>query len=201
EMHSFWMHTPDKSSPTDIYIEPDIIMDGGEDQISWYHHNKRSVYKKTMLLQGLDSIFSGEDDPLKYRTFGGLIRGKDFVKVDSKTLKSAKRGKNQNLSVYVLTTEKDPVEVWMEKIEKNAAQIEAVDISIRKEGHYEWWGSFWDRSWVHVSGGDSMETENISKGWHANRYLYACGGRGNFPIKFNGSIFNVDGESGIQAGS
>jgi len=201
EMHSFWMHTPDKSSPTDIYIEPDIIMDGGKDQISWYHHNKRSVYKKTMLLQGLDSIFSGEDDPLKYRTFGGLIRGKDFVMVDSKTLKSAKRGKNQNLSVYVLTTEKDPVEVWMEKIEKNAAQIEAVDISIRKEGHYEWWSSFWDRSWVHVSGGDSRETENISRGWHANRYLYACGGRGNFPIKFNGSIFNVDGESGIQAGS
>src|SRR5690606_10656444 len=57
EMHSFWMHTPDKNSRMDIYIEPDSIINSGKDQISWFHHNKRSVYKETMLLQGLDSIF------------------------------------------------------------------------------------------------------------------------------------------------
>lgn len=201
EMHSFWRHTPDKNSRMDIYIEPDSIVDMPNDQIGWYHHNKRSVYKETMLLQGLDSVFRADEDPLMHRTFGGLVRGGDFVKVDSKTLKSGKKGRNQNFSVHVLTTEKDPVMVWMEKIEKNAEQIEALDKGKIKEDHYAWWNSFWERSWIHVSGGDSLETKNISLGWHANRYLYACGGRGNFPIKFNGSIFNVDGESGVQAGS
>jgi hypothetical protein len=201
EMHSFWMHTPDVSSRTDIYIEPDTIVNRTENQICWFHHNKRSVYKETMLLQGLDSIFQVDEDPLIHRTFGGLVRGKDFIKVDTKTLKSIKRNKNQNFSVYLLTTEKDPVGVWMEKINKNVVQIEAIDIGIRKDNHRTWWNSFWNRSWVHVSGSDSIETRNISLGWFANRYLSACGGRGYYPIKFNGSIFNVDGESGIQSGS
>jgi hypothetical protein len=133
-----------------------------------------------MLLQGLDSIFSEDNDPLMHRTFGGLVRGKDFVKVDSKTLKSINNSKSQDFSVYLLTTEKDPVEVWMEKIEKNAAQIEAIDAGLRKDSHCAWWNSFWDRSWIHVSGGDPIETKNISLGWHANRYLSACGGRGSF---------------------
>lgn len=201
EMHSFWMHTPDNNSRMDIYIEPDTIVDCGEGQIAWCHHNKRSVYRETLDLQGLASLIEEDKDPLLHRTFGGFLRGKDFVKVDAKTLKSSKKSRKQNLSVYLLTTEKVPVEVWKEKIEKNAARIEAVDIDQAEESHLAWWNSFWDRSWIQVSGGDSTETGNISLGWHANRYLSACGGRGNFPIKFNGSIFNVDGESGIKSGA
>lgn len=201
ELHSFWIHTPDTYSPKDIYIEADSIINSDKDQISWFHHNKRSVYKETMLLQGLDPIFQIDEDPLMHRTFGGLIRGNDFVKVDSKTLRSNKKRERQYFSVYLLTTEQEPVEVWKEKIERKAAEIESMDIESRKDGHYAWWDSFWNRSWIHVSGVDSTETRNISTGWFANRYLYACGGRGQFPIKFNGSIFNVDGKSGIRSGS
>jgi len=198
EMHSFYSYM---NYDGNIFIEPDKVLDLPEGQIVWYHHNERSVYKETMLLQGLDSLIEEEKDPLLHRTFGGLVRGKNLVKVDSMTLKSVRVSSRQNLSVYLLTTEKSTKEEWKKKIEEIAKNIEAVDSRLAKEEHYYWWDQFWNRSWVRVSGGDSEETGNISLGWHANRYLTACGGRGKFPIKFNGSIFNVDGESGTKTGS
>jgi len=153
------------------------------------------------MLQGLDPLIEEDKDPLLHRTFGGLVRGDNFAKVDSMTIRSAKPDTKQNLSVYLLTTEKVSMEEWQNRIKKEAESIEAVDSRLAKKEHFNWWNSFWDRSWVRVSGGDSAETADITLGWHAKRYLSACGGRGAFPIKFNGSIFNVDGESGTKTGS
>ncbi len=36
----------------------------------------------------------------------------------------------------------------------------------------------------------------VSRGYILQRWITACGGRGKFPIKFNGSIFTVDGVEG-----
>ena len=39
--------------------------------------------------------------------------------------------------------------------------------------------------------GDS-DAETLTRGYTLQRWMNACGGRGAFPIKFNGSIFVVD---------
>lgn len=39
---------------------------------------------------------------------------------------------------------------------------------------------------------DPEPPSRITRGYVLQRWLQACGGRGNFPIKFNGSIFTVD---------
>ena len=40
----------------------------------------------------------------------------------------------------------------------------------------------------------------VSRGYTLQRFIGACAGRGAFPIKFNGSIFTVDG-AGFDIGS
>jgi len=39
----------------------------------------------------------------------------------------------------------------------------------------------------------------VSQGYALQRYVNACAGRGDCPIKFNGSIFTVDGRRGKMA--
>ena len=56
--------------------------------------------------------------------------------------------------------------------------------------HRAWWDEFWNRSWIRVSG--TPEAEAITRGYTLQRWISACGGRGAYPIKFNGSIFTVD---------
>ena len=68
-----------------------------------------------------------------------------------------------------------------------------------------WWQAFWGRSWVFVTGemriyldgkivaerpGDTGSP--LARGYTLQRYVQACGGRGPYPIKFNGSIFTVE---------
>ncbi len=105
-----------------------------------------------------------------------------------------------HLAVHLLTTEKGTIKEWINKIEDNVLKVEDIDLELAKKNHQEWWAKFWENSWVRVSGGDSTETEKISIGWHAHRYLVTCAGRGKYPMKFNGSIFTMDGQPGLTAG-
>ena len=50
-----------------------------------------------------------------------------------------------------------------------------------------WWHGFWGRSWVFATGDQSL-----TRGYILQRYTQACGGRGTYPVKFNGGIFTVE---------
>jgi alpha-L-fucosidase 2 len=59
----------------------------------------------------------------------------------------------------------------------------------------------WDRSWIFVKdgsekkGADTLaesEAYLTTRAYVLQRWVNACGGRGSFPVKFNGSIFTVD---------
>lgn len=55
-----------------------------------------------------------------------------------------------------------------------------------RTAHEAWWRRFWNRSWIYVRN-DSA----VTRGYILQRFVTACGGRGAYPIKFNGSIFTV----------
>jgi hypothetical protein len=153
-----------------------------------------------MELQGLGSLKTDSQDLLMDRTFGGCIRGTGFEKVNTTTLKSIKPVNNHHVAIYLLTTAKGSVKAWRYRLRQLAQEIEVMDMDFVKSRHEAWWQNFWNRSWVQVTGGEEEETGKVSLGWHAHRYLTACGARGEFPVKFNGSIFNMDGASGLEAG-
>ena len=52
-----------------------------------------------------------------------------------------------------------------------------------------------NRQLVKEERGDSA-AEKVTRAYVLQRWMNACGGRGGFPIKFNGSIFNVDNAHG-----
>ena len=176
-----------------VYVEKDTILDG--EGLLWAHRNKRSVWPDNLEVQGLAAYMEQSNDPLLNRTFGGLVRSSQMVEKDELTLNTLHPQKKISASVYAYTSQTETLENWKTQITNLAEKIESISRKERLKSHTAWWHSFWERSYIHVSTQNAGEKEkvfNVSRGYALQRYMNACSGRGNSPVKFNGSIFTVD---------
>jgi hypothetical protein len=191
ELHSAYGLTG-KGAPK-TFIDKDSILAHNQEGIIWLHRNKQSIWKENLKLQELDAYINKNNDPLLHRTFGGLIRSNKLKKLGADTMVSTEPISEFSISVHALTTLKETQGEWEDSIMKNAIQIESKSRSERFAAHKAWWRSFWDRSYIHMSSKKgSKRVLNVSSNYNLQRYINACSGRGNSPIKFNGSIFTVD---------
>ncbi|MEI6492793.1 MAG: DUF5703 domain-containing protein, partial [Verrucomicrobiota bacterium] len=154
-------------------ISADTVVDHPGNRLQWYHSNGRTENPLT------DNL-----------TFGAAILGENLKKKDSRTLESAAPSLKSDLSIHVLTAVDSQNNPWANQLDKQIQIESAVPSAIALEEHKKWWAAFWNRSWIFLSG--PPETAKITQGYICQRFLYACAGRGAYPIKFNGSIFTVD---------
>lgn len=181
-----WRKSTDKA--TDRFLE------NQKNRVVWYHRNETSVWRGRMLYQHLEPLIEKLDlkDPLMHRTFGGIMKGEGLVPDGKATLKSARPAKKYDARIHVLTAQTATADEWLKRVERNVARYEALTARDARQGHLKYWDEFWNRSWIHVSGAEDAKVP--SQCYALQRYITACAGRGEQPIKFNGSIF-VDGMS------
>jgi hypothetical protein len=175
------------------YVTPDTVADAAG-RIVWYHRNEYSVWPIGLRLQGLDSLIGQLKDPLANRTFGAAICGKGLVKKDPLTLRSGKAAKAHCISIYPLTAQTPTAEAWLEQLDRSIHDTDGTSLKQATTQHKRWWQDFWSRSWAHISG--SEEAGQITSVYTLQRWINACGGRGAYAIKFNGSIFTVEWRDG-----
>ena len=186
---------PELYGPT--IIHPDELVKAS-DKIVWYHHNPEvSGFKLNLKMQGLENF--PLKNPLKDRIFGAAMTGNNFWKKDDTTLVS-NSGKRRTLQIAVLTQQPTNPEKWIASIDTLIDQKHIASTKNLYRLHTAWWHQFWNRSWINITNADTTDTPNgkentgklITRGYALQRFINGCGGRGNFPIKFNGSIFTVD---------
>lgn len=189
EAHSaYGLHGP--AAPK-VFVEPDTVLEGRSDSVVWYHRNERSIWADNLKLQALGEWTDRLVDPLLNRTFGVLMRGEGLTKVSPTQMVSSKPRRHFDLRLTVLTEQTPTADDWINKVEALDQSIPAAEKTLA--AHTAWWKAFWERSWIHVSG--DANAERVSRAYALQRWVNACGGRGNSPIKFNGSIFTVDTKS------
>ena len=179
-------------------IEPDTVLKNQIGRIGWYHRNIKSVGPAMCAeIQGVAGF--KREDPLLHRTFGAVIKAKDAKRVDDTHLRTPK-AKTHQFDIYVLTKHPATEAQWLDAVETAMEKAEKIGIEERREEHADWWKAFWQRSWIHAIGtGDQQEDAFVvSRGYALQRYINACAARGAYPIKFNGSIFNVAYENGYK---
>lgn len=176
--------------PTVTY--PDVIVPGEDRRIIWYHHNVKSAWPVTLKLQSMESLIETSTDPLLGRTFGGAITGDGFVSKSDRVLRSSEVRTQHAVSIYALTEHPTTVSEWSRRLDETIARVDDADIEAARAAHRKWWDEFWNRSWIRVSGSD--EGELVARGYTLQRYMSGWGGRGAYPIKFNGSIFTTPHE-------
>jgi len=171
-------------------VVPDVVLHGQKDQIVFFHRNPASVWAAHMRMQQLDALANPSDDPLLQRTFGAVVRGSDLVSDGKSTLISKTASTQFAISITALTQQTPTADAWVEKVTALADAADRVPLERARAEHAQWWRDFWNRSWIVVTGDKNAEA--VTRGYAFQRWMNACAGRGGAPIKFNGSIFNVD---------
>jgi predicted alpha-1,2-mannosidase len=162
----------------------DTLCRNGTNNITWYHRDSDHADRH---VAGL--------------TFGGTIKGKGFVRAGDTLLQSA-AATYRLVSIYPLTAQ-TTIRQWQDRLNRQVAAIDHLDLDATRQAHYSWWDRFWQRSWIFVrdnTRGDSSalhsaadrQADSVTRGYVLQRFITACAGRGAYPIKFNGSIFVVD---------
>ncbi|MEO8719470.1 MAG: DUF5703 domain-containing protein, partial [Ginsengibacter sp.] len=191
-----------------IYVEKDSILETTKNELVWLHQNKYSIWKNNLQLQALDEWAEKHEDPLLNRIFGGAVRSRQMVKINSQTMETKQPETVVQAQVYALTQKNSTIDQWEQSLLKIIQNTEAINENKREAAHKQWWEQFWNRSYIYIkSPGTASEDsiDQVNSGYILQRYMNASAGRGSFPIKFNGSIFTVDtknikgNESGFDA--
>lgn len=182
-----------QSQPT--FVEPDTLLEPSEEGIGWYHHNARSLGpRETMEHQDLAGL-PGWTDPILHRTFGALIRTPSPQDSTAQTLNTTS-ATSHRFDIHVLTLHPSTPDAWRSAVVAQARRIDSLPIAERRAGHEVWWQAFWERSHIAVEPGaacsDPAAAREVGEAWALQRFITACGGRGAYPIKFNGSIFTME---------
>lgn len=176
-------------------VSKDTIISADQSKVIWAHRNERSVWSSNMKLQGLEGYMPESEDPLLNRTFGALIQSDQLQKVSPYQLENKDPAKELSATIAVHTAQTETMNDWIAEIQHIATSIDSERKDELRIQHEAWWKAFWNRSYIHVSTQVESEKEkvfNVSRGYALQRYMNACSGRGDSPIKFNGSIFTVD---------
>ena len=178
-----------------VIVEKDTIFQNDKGTVIWAHRNQRSIWKNNLTMQGLEGYLKMGKDPLLYNTFGGLIHSDKLQKTTPAKLESKGAVAEFSVSVFALTAQTKSLNKWEKEINNIARKVTSESRENRLKAHANWWQFFWNRSHIFVNTLNKEEKEkvaNVSKNYNLQRYMNACSGRGNSPIKFNGSIFTVD---------
>jgi hypothetical protein len=182
-----------KNGRASIHVEPDDISVAINDAVCWFHRNRKSCYAVTLENQHLGHLLEKYPDPLMDLTFGALMTAESMQRVGDKTLKTKSPVHALNLQLSALTEQTETEEAWIEKM-KAQKQAQSSDLEALKEAHVAWWKNFWDRSWIFITGNNEEEdsiADKTTRAYVLQRWMNACAGRGQSPIKFNGSLFTV----------
>jgi alpha-L-fucosidase 2 len=177
-------------------VNADTLLPAKPGRLAWCHHNVESQWRKNLEHTALGDEVAKGRDPILDRSFGAVVRGDGFETVSDTELK--KNGTAFSLRIVPLTTSAPSPEAWLEKAEKLAAEIPA-DTAARYAAHTAWWHDFWNRSHIDITPANpadsaaAAKTASVTRAYALQRFVTACAGRGNLPIKFNGSLFTVDG--------
>lgn len=170
---------------------PDTVLPGEGNAIRWFQRNESSIFAETLKNQHLGALVGKHVDPLMHRTFGGLIAGQGLQSKDDKTLATVVPLKKLHIRLHALTAQTNSEAEWIAQLEKQRRDAESVSFEKSRAAHEAYWAEFWSRSWIVADG--SAEAETVTRAYVLQRWIQGCAGRGAYPIKFNGSLFTVDG--------
>ncbi|MEG1586977.1 MAG: DUF5703 domain-containing protein [Bacteroidales bacterium] len=174
--------------------------------ICFFHRNRNdveSVFDVSVRLQGLDAVKDSLHDPIRNRTFGGLLTGDGFIQAGdsegiyqdtpfrAKSICSDRPRRNHELNLYLHTACTNTTEEWKKGLQQVANRSEQTRQMSWK--HTEaWWKEYWNRSYIAISGDTASAKWQVGRNYQLFRFMLGCNAYGEYPTKFNGGLFTFD---------
>jgi hypothetical protein len=177
------------------------------DTVSFHHRNRDEnlLFDYTVRQQGLEGVKDQLVNTQKGRTFGGVLRGKNFISagigqgIHVKTpftawqLRSKEPATRHHLELVSHVSQTASLEEWKSTLRKELERPIALEDDRAKTR--AWWRQFWDRSHIviHPEKPDPSNRQwQIARNYQLFRYQLACNAFGDYPTKFNGGNFTFD---------
>jgi len=193
--------------PGKVTMYPDKVR-FRDDAVLWYHRNNNDdlLFDKEIRQQELEQVKDRIWNPLKNRTFGGLMKGDGmiaagmmcgryaFTEYKGWRLKSESLKRRHRVKIYLNTEQADSIEQWLGNLERLVKESDGSDEAAWKKNE-DWWRRFWDRSHLFINSdkGDGQDKAwQVGRNYQLYRYMQACNAYGKWPTKFNGSFFTFD---------
>jgi len=186
ELSSSWTM---RAAPPNIEVweSADVVTTRPPGTVLAFHRNTYSIVPLTLKHQGLQSLAPLVRDPLRDRTFGVRMSGPNLVLDSANTLRSVRPTTEFELTIATHAAQSKTIAEWEQGIAQPQEAQTAADRTAA------WWDAFWKRSWIIV---ETPAEQNcgaeLTRAYVLQRWMTACAGRGQYPIKFNGSIFTVE---------
>lgn len=191
-----------------VFTYPDTIS-FEDDTVVFYHRNRNDdlVRDKLIAQQKLQPVADKIPDTQHNRTFGGMMFGIGMQPAGSNhgeyleisfvgyTLETAEPVTQQRISWVLHTEQSDSQEQWFDALKKKKMRISSVDHALSKA----WWNDFWTRSHISINASAPVTdpTWQVGRNYQLFRYMLGCNAFGEYPSKFNGSLFTLDPRFGI----
>lgn len=187
EAPSAWLN----EMPSWVHIEEsaDVFQPEGKD-IVWYHQNESSVYDLIIKHQKKEAVAANFPDPVRNRIWGVDMSSKGLEKVNDSTFQSPKGIRQCELKLVTHSAQSTSVAEWKKEVNRQARKTSAEKAL---QASRNWWTDFWKQSYIYVDIPEDPDfAYRLTQSYILQRYMLAGSGRGNFPVKFNGSIFTTD---------
>ena len=174
------------SAPVKLAESADIVKSTGN-AVLFYHRNERSCIPLLAELQGLKDQMNLVPDTLGNRMFGGWMTLSDSSPASDASLETVGSVKKFAVKIATHSAQTSALEEWVADLRRIHAG--APDAAEALQRTAAWWESYWGRSWIFVSGDENAE--RVTRAYILTKWMFACAGRGNLPIRYNGALFNL----------
>ena len=170
--------------PADCTTFADSIK-AAKSSIDFWHTNRSyTVFDYTVNREGLDAIKDELYNPIGGKTFGGSITmpGFKFTGTSTGTYASTDY-KAWHYSATGIRQATVSIDLYTGETASTALSAKK-----SKAQSTKWWHQFWQRSFITAEG----EGAAMARNYELFRYMLGCNAYGEYPTKFNGSLFTFD---------
>ena len=170
--------------PADCTTFADSIK-AAKSSIDFWHTNRSyTVFDYTVSREGLDAIKDELYNPIGGKTFGGSITmpGFKFTGTSTGTYASTDY-KAWHYSATGIRQATVSIDLYTGETTSTALSAKK-----SKAQSTKWWHQFWQRSFITAEG----EGARMARNYELFRYMLGCNAYGEYPTKFNGSLFTFD---------
>lgn len=170
--------------PADCTTFADSIK-AAKSSIDFWHTNRSyTVFDYTVSREGLDAIKDELYNPIGGKTFGGSITmpGFKFTGTSTGTYASTDY-KAWHYSATGIRQATVSIDLYTGETASTALSAKK-----SKAQSTKWWHRLWQRSFITAEG----EGAAMARNYELFRYMLGCNAYGEYPTKFNGSLFTFD---------
>lgn len=176
----------------EFVVEADHFLEPEGNSVIWCHQNPYSFISRD---KKSDTLLP-TDDPLFPTVFGASVQGIGWKAESESRLASSESQTRHEILITQLCDAYSELPEWRHDLLVLGSRAKNWDESLST--HRKSWKTACDWSRIAISGNDCGLV--AARGYSCQRYLTLCAGRSRWPIRFNGSMFNVSWDVKRQDG-